>query len=265
MVRAASRMVNVSLVVVIILLSAALPVSASTERVFVPVVSAPPADRLPDLAFAPLRDVHIQTTPSGRRLLLYSVLIVNVGNGPFEVRAQRSTSAAPWRVEQRIYATNTASRFVLAPQAALDYGGDGHSHWHLKEFQHYDLLHLDTGASAGVGMKGGYCFFDTDAYRLALPGAPRTPVYTIGTVCQGGANGLATYMGLSVGWGDLYDYRLPDQYVDITGLPSGRYRLRATADPDAQFQELNKTNNITWVDLEINGTTVRILGYGPSA
>ncbi len=72
-------------------------------------------------------------------------------------------------------------------------------------------------------------------------------------------------MGVSVGWGDLYSYRLPDQYLDITGLPAGRYRLRALADPAAQFVELDKTNNVTWIDLELTRTTVRILGYGPSA
>jgi hypothetical protein len=62
------------------------------------------------------------------------------------------------------------------PQATLSYGGDGHDHWHLHEFQHYVLEHLQMGASVAVGMKGGYCFFDTDAYRLSLPGAPRSPV-----------------------------------------------------------------------------------------
>jgi hypothetical protein len=209
--------------------------------------------------------VHIQSTTDGRRLLRYSVLIVNVGQGPFEVRAQRPTVTAPWTVTQRVVGVTGGVRSVHAPQATVAYGGDGHDHWHLHEFQHYELAHLDTGARVGIGMKGGYCFFDTDAYRLTLPGAPRSPVYTIATVCRGGPNGLATHMGVSVGWGDLYNYQLPDQYLDITGLPAGRYRLRAVADPAAHFLELDTTNNVTWVDLEINRTTVRILGYGPSA
>jgi hypothetical protein len=48
-----------------------------------------------------------------------------------------------------------------------------------------------------------------------------------------------------VGWGDRYSYRLPDQYIDITGLGSGRYRLRATTDAAHQFQELDTANNVT--------------------
>ena len=37
-------------------------------------------------------------------------------------------------------------------------------------------------------------------------------------------------MGLSVGWGDTYPLTLPDQYIDITAVTPGRYRLNVTAD-----------------------------------
>jgi hypothetical protein len=72
-------------------------------------------------------------------------------------------------------------------------------------------------------------------------------------------------MGLSRGWGDKYRYSLPDQYIDITGLPLGRYRMRATADPSDWFSESNNTNNFTWVDIKISGTSVSEIRYGPTA
>ena len=56
-------------------------------------------------------------------------------------------------------------------------------------------------------------------------------------------------MGLSVGWGDRYSSTLPDQYIDVTGLGDGKYRLRATADGSNRFKESNDKNNKTWVDL----------------
>jgi subtilase family serine protease len=37
----------------------------------------------------------------------------------------------------------------------------------------------------------------------------------------------------------------PDQYIDITGLKSGRYRLQATADASNWFTESNESNNTT--------------------
>jgi len=77
-------------------------------------------------------------------------------------------------------------------------------------------------------------------------------------------------MGLSRGWGDLYGAGTVGQYLDITGLADGRYRLLVKADGDSadgtdRFLESDETNNSTWVDLQITGDTVTVLKYGPSA
>jgi hypothetical protein len=76
-------------------------------------------------------------------------------------------------------------------------------------------------------------------------------------------------MGLSVGWGDRYPATLPDQYVDVTGLPDGKYRLRATADESDWFKETDDKNNRTWVDLtltRVNGRTAAdIIRFADSA
>jgi hypothetical protein len=66
-------------------------------------------------------------------------------------------------------------------------------------------------------------------------------------------------MGLSVSWGDNYHYTLPDQYIDITGLVSGRYRLRGRADPDNWFLEEDDTNNFIWVNLKLTANGVKVL------
>jgi hypothetical protein len=58
-------------------------------------------------------------------------------------------------------------------------------------------------------------------------------------------------MGLSTGWGDRYGASLPDQYIDVTELEDGKYRLRATADASNWFKESNDKNNKTWVDLTL--------------
>ena len=46
-------------------------------------------------------------------------------------------------------------------------------------------------------------------------------------------------MGLSVGWGDQYSASTNFQWIDITGLPNGRYRLTATADPSHLVSEIS--------------------------
>jgi hypothetical protein len=57
------------------------------------------------------------------------------------------------------------------------------------------------------------------------------------------------------------------QWVDITGLAAGRYRLWATADRENWFIEADDANNFMWVDLQIRGKggSVRVRGYEPSA
>ena len=66
-----------------------------------------------------------------------------------------------------------------------------------------------------------------------------------------GARRSALEMGLSPGWQDPYTWLLPDQRLDITGLPDGKYRLVAKADPNNWFRETDERNNVTWVDLAL--------------
>ena len=88
--------------------------------------------------------------------------------------------------------------------------------------------------------------------------------------CENGNPGaLRVTMGLSRGWGDTYGVNTVGQYLDITGLADGYYRLKVTADGASadgfdRFLESDETNNSTWADLLIEGDTVMVLQYGPS-
>lgn len=224
--------------------------------------AASAADRLPDLGMARLSDFKIGSGSDGSRLLRYTTTIVNVGTGPFELRAQRaSESQATMTVDQRIYDDSASSRDV--PTAAVAFlGGDGHDHWHVRDLEHSVLT--DGNGIVATSAKHGFCFWDNVKYRLALPGAPGSAVYG-GAGC-GDHSSLEVSMGLSVGWGDAYPWRLPDQNIDITGLAPGRYTLSVTADDGEWFAESNEANNSTSVELEIKSKgQPRVLGYGPAA
>ena len=219
----------------------------------------------PDLGMARLSDISLGRLADGRTVLRFSATVVNVGSGPFVLHAERSDASSPWAVTQRV-ADSQGQMTDVATSAELVFGGDGHNHWHVKDLESYELIRLDNGVKVGTSSKGGFCFFDTTAYRLSMPGAPQTRAY-LGSGC-GVESSLTVDMGLSVGWGDTYSYRLPDQFIDVTGLTGGRYRLVATADPSGRFQETNEGNNLTWVDVQIQGkgpNNVKILGYGPAA
>lgn len=219
------------------------------------------SDRLPDLAMAKLQNIVTDTT-TGRRLLRFSAIIVNVGSGPMEVRSQRPTSTSTtWTSQQVIYDDAGGSRSVATPGVQLVYGGDGHNHWHIKDAEHYRLVPT-SGGGERVGQKAGFCFFDNYQYKLSLPGAPASAQYPR-SVC-GTRLSKTLRHGLSVGWGDKYQWSLPDQYIDTTGLPNGSYRLWATADQDNWFQESNNANNTTWADLRIDASGVTVLRRAPN-
>ena len=58
-------------------------------------------------------------------------------------------------------------------------------------------------------------------------------------------------MGLSVGWGDEYQWYVLGQTIEIGSIPDGRYRLRAIADPGDLIAELDETNNVTWTIIDL--------------
>jgi hypothetical protein len=228
-----------------------------------PVRAALPAsDRLPDLGMAPLTDLGIDTTTlSGRRLLRFTTVIVNVGQGPFETIGSRpDTGTSQMTVRQRIYDDAGGARDSSTP-TVMFFAGDGHDHWHVRDAEGYELRRLDNGRRVGTGAKHGFCYYDNTPYRLGLPGAPLWSIYGH---C-GGAGDLTVTTGLSVGWGDTYPASIALQWIDITGLKSGRYRLTATADPAGWFLETSEANNATWLDIKLTGAGVSVLARGPAA
>jgi uncharacterized repeat protein (TIGR01451 family) len=215
-----------------------------------PAPGAVAADRLPDLVILPLRDIRIENS-GGRRLLRFTTVIANQGAGAFEVRGRRaSTSEAEMSTVQRIYSDTGGYRETSTP-ARMFWAGDGHNHWHVRDLETTVLLRISDGIQVGAIAKRGYCFYDNYRFRLTLPGAPQSPWYT-GCGVQ---SALAVTMGLSVGWGDEYPYYLAYQYVDITGLADGRYRLLTAADASNWFPEANEFNNSASADVQLGAAS----------
>jgi len=200
---------------------------------------------LPDLTMAPLQDFQIQWV-NGRRLLRFTAMMTNRGAGHFEVCGSRSNTSQPMTVHQITYPTTsrpapspscapTALRArTIQTSAVAKFAGDGHSHWHVQEMMRYDLW---GGQGTFRGAKVGFCFLDSDP---AVSGAAN--YYYRGSWCQTNSGALKNRMGISVNMGDEYEWYLAWQWVDITGLPSGTYTLRAKVDPYGFFVEEDEVN-----------------------
>lgn len=225
---------------------------------------------LPDLVPAPPVEINVSHTDDGV-VLRFSSVLVNVGDGDFILRGERNQlDPEAWLVQQEVNHSEAGALLVDVP-AIMQWGGDGHEHWHVARVASYSFVPLDEDGNPEefeeslIDSKIGFCFFDSDK-ELGLPG-PEDPVWHHETC--GHQDDLQFRMGLSPGWGDTYIWSLPGQSFDIRDIPDGRYRLWATADHRGWFTEETTSNNTTWIDLELDTLpegfrSAEILDTGPT-
>jgi hypothetical protein len=224
-----------------------------------PVAAA--TDRLPDLKVAPMTDFRI-TNENGRRLLRFTAMMVNVGQGHFELRGRRDSTADPtMSINQVIYDSAGGSR-QIATGAEGRYSGDGHDHWHVQQMMSYGLWPAAGSGTFVRGSKVGFCFLDTDPWNLGLPGARQYSYYR-GSWCGTQAT-LTNRVGISLGWGDKYRWSIAYQWIDITGLAAGEYLVRSVVDEPNHFLETSNGNNCAWSRIRIpaSGTAVSVVTSG---
>ncbi len=223
---------------------------------------------LPDLGMAPVTTVTIDTTTlPGHRLLRYASRIVDVGAGPFEAHGSRpDTTVSQLTITQRVFDDAGGSTDVPITGTTMYWAGDGHNHWHITDMESGTLTRLDNGKVVGTLAKHGFHITDGFQYESTLPGSPPSAVYTDANYpALKDPNALDVTMGLSVGWGDIYRATTNLQWIDVTGLPNGKYRLDLGVDTSDWFQESNTTNNTTWATLRIRNNKVSVLAKGPGA
>jgi hypothetical protein len=172
-----------------------------------------------------------------RVLLRVSTATPNTGAGPLELRGSSTTPG----VDQRIFRADGsfydrfAGSFTFHP---------GHGHLHFDNWIHLHLRAVEPGNDVGdiiaSGDKTSFAIIDLVHYDPDLPGSPNSIQYGGGLV-----------QGLSVGWADVYSANLPDQWIDITDVPSGQYWLEAVVDPENSILESNETNNATRILIDL--------------
>jgi hypothetical protein len=153
-----------------------------------------------------------------------------------------------------------------------------HGHPHFKEYSDYrlwtptgyaawqelrgqnpdacvpDLLaaHPEVASQMIAGHKQGFCIIDL--YPSALPCPYPGPAEFVYDYCDTFEWDGVMYkgnQGLSVCWADEYEYNIPGQWIDVTGLKRGDYVLEVEVNPERQFEESNYTNNAAAVEVKI--------------
>jgi hypothetical protein len=195
-----------------------------------------PRELLPDFdQRAPFR-----LTLAGTRLGFASATD-NVGAGPIWIRGSRFGPALPMGAQQRESLTDGSVR-VYPNAGRLRYTPEStHTHWHLLDFQRYELRRGD-GTLVVRDRKSGFCLADHYGYAARRVAAFRGPRF-LGNCAASNPQALRVEQGTSTGYTDLYPPHFHGQNLELRGVPAGTYVLVHRANPTQQLEEIDYTNN----------------------
>lgn len=223
---------------------------------------AQPNVRCPDLTMRRPSQFHLLRSRRGRQLLASTNQIVNIGEGPLEIRARRISD------------DDMAARQVLrggAPTVLPRTGtvelydtGTRGTYWKYEGAARFTLHPLSPSGrvepqARRIGPKLDYCF--RDLFRLTQLGTGRpyrgSPRAMVHGPCSQDPSDHTVTLGTSVGWTDSYPWDYPQNWIDVTGL-KGCFLYEQTVDPFHQLVELDETDNT-------GRAIVRLPWHGPGA
>jgi len=222
-----------------------------------------------------------ETTQNGStRCLRFDNDVRNVGSGPLVLRFQYTPDAFAGHCEmtQEVISSNAS---VTDRPAGPCIFHTQHLHFHYQNFGRYELYRVGAkghpGALAAVSHKVGFCTIDVDDYDFGQPAWRQRPrIYSFPTCnipnaystqlpLTGYGPGVPEYMGISPGWGDVYTWDLPAQYIDIThNVPNGVYEVVSRSNPDGALLTAGRGQETGVTCIRLTGTTVQTLNQLPS-
>ena len=202
-----------------------------------------------------------------RRCLRFDQAIANHGDGPFELRYRLDGLLTDPNLNQRIYRSDgsfwerKADTYEFHPT---------HAHFHYKNFAQAKLWRADADgrrigrAPVRTGRKNGFCMEDVENYAFGEKGdAARTytpPECVTPSYINLAGREASMVNGISVGWADVYNWFLADQFIEISGLDDGYYVLESVADPADTVVEIDDSNNTASSLIRLCGDTAEVVG-----
>jgi hypothetical protein len=208
--------------------------------------TTPDSLQLPDLDQELPWDLQITSvgpTTAREHRLGFASAVSNIGEGPLIVEGRRERTAGTMTADQLIESSD-GPMAVVEGVARLRYVRSAdHEHWHLLDFERYELRSVRGGAGRVTDRKTGFCLGDRYLTRgRPLPVRRPAPGYT--SRCGLGATGrLHLVEGISVGYGDDYAANLEGQSLPLTGLAAGRYLLVHRVNVRRRLRETDYGNN----------------------
>ena len=199
---------------------------------------------------------------------------INVGEGPFDMRFRMTEDATDGDLDP-VHLRGPISQVIHYSDGSTRSRAAGtyifhttHAHFHDENILTYELFKMrgDTPVAAGEGVKSGFCPADQlfGEWRRFVQqpsgyfGEGDTPTGN----CFSASDGL---IGLTAGWGDVYRWQRPGQYVEFGDNTDGRYVVRSTVDKGDHVQETNERDNSAYALVRIVGEHITLLERGQGA
>jgi uncharacterized membrane protein len=225
---------------------------------FVDVVIKPMTTQaLPDLDQAAPAQLSTYATGTGaaqRFRIAFKAAVDNVGGGPLLINGHRKNTAKRNMTADQLVPRGDGSKRTYPAVGVLRFSAPN---WRFRNFDHYELRRpsdykLLSGRKADFCLRDGY---NTDP-RHRLAAEPAAARFT--GSCGRKKPGLLTLgEGLSVGFGVSYKLGQKAEFVDVKGVPAGKYYLVHRANEAHKIVESNHANNASSLLIRLrwpNGT-----------
>ncbi len=199
----------------------------------------------PDLvSLAPTPQPAQTISFAGTEMLVvtFDGLIRNLGPGPLDIYGDPNASDGIDGIDsphQRIW-DGTTWIPVNRPPVRFE-SADGHNHFHFLRIDRYSLWDSTMSREIAPSNKVGFCLIDSIQDD---PAAGRGYFSDDGNYCRQGSPGAEVLrMGISPGFSDIYTSDVALQWVDVSDIAPGAYRVAAEIDPFDRIDEADETNN----------------------
>jgi len=219
-----------------------------------------------------------ETDEQGADLCLrFDQVIANDGDGPLELRfvVPHNSTSLDHAVVLRVYWSDDVGHYTDRAAGEWEFHPI-HGHYHFHALTDSRLWAAsERGDRLGstpvrAGRKVGYCVADIlfDAWGQKGNGARTYNAPDCFFPASGDESNDYLVQGITPGFADVYEWFVPDQYIEVSGLADGTYVLDTIADPDNAILESDESNNCGAILVRLFGMgsaapSAEVLGHGP--
>jgi len=200
---------------------------------------------------------------------------INVGAGPFIKKffyAQDTAAGVADPVTQRGPASQTiyhADGSTSTRPAGFYSFHKTHAHFHDEGILTYELFRVVEGRDgkelrpAGMGTKSGFCPADQLFGEWRSFSQEPTGQFSEGDTATGScfSPNDGTF-ALTRGWGDVYRWQRPGQFVEWSGNTDGHFVVRTTVDKGDVTLESDETDNSSYALIKVSGRRIETIERG---